>query len=179
MTSVSGVLAQDPGPSPTASMGCEPHGDHWHCDGPASSAVFSVTSTANEIEVGATTIHTSPTLPSPTESVGCEPHGDHWHCDGPASSAASSVTSTANKVEVSTTITHASPTMPSPTESVGCEPHNDHWHCDGPAETTSASASASASVSTNSGDQEGSVGANGVQLFLLVGLSLLAASVNV
>jgi hypothetical protein len=30
MTSVSsGVLAQDPGPSPTASVGCEPHGDHW------------------------------------------------------------------------------------------------------------------------------------------------------
>lgn len=23
------VLAQDPGPSPTASIGCEPHGDHW------------------------------------------------------------------------------------------------------------------------------------------------------
>lgn len=27
MTSVSS--AQDPGPSPTASVGCEPHGDHW------------------------------------------------------------------------------------------------------------------------------------------------------
>lgn len=25
----------DPGPSPTESEGCEPHGDHWHCDGPA------------------------------------------------------------------------------------------------------------------------------------------------
>ena len=23
------------GPSPTASAGCEPHGDHWHCEGPA------------------------------------------------------------------------------------------------------------------------------------------------
>lgn len=22
-------------PSPVASVGCEPHGDHWHCDGPA------------------------------------------------------------------------------------------------------------------------------------------------
>jgi hypothetical protein len=21
-------------PSPTESIGCEPHGDHWHCDGP-------------------------------------------------------------------------------------------------------------------------------------------------
>ena len=24
----------DPGPSPTESIGCERHGDHWHCDGP-------------------------------------------------------------------------------------------------------------------------------------------------
>lgn len=23
-------------PSPTESVGCHPHGDHWHCDGPAS-----------------------------------------------------------------------------------------------------------------------------------------------
>jgi hypothetical protein len=22
-------------PSPTESIGCEPHGDHWHCEGPA------------------------------------------------------------------------------------------------------------------------------------------------
>ena len=22
-------------PSPSQSVGCEPHGDHWHCDGPA------------------------------------------------------------------------------------------------------------------------------------------------
>ena len=28
----------DPGPSPTASIGCEPHGDHWDCDGPAPTA---------------------------------------------------------------------------------------------------------------------------------------------
>lgn len=25
-------------PSPTESVGCEPHGDHWHCDGPASAS---------------------------------------------------------------------------------------------------------------------------------------------
>ncbi|OBT69252.1 hypothetical protein VE03_01961 [Pseudogymnoascus sp. 23342-1-I1] len=25
-------------PSPTESIGCEPHGDHWHCDGPRSTA---------------------------------------------------------------------------------------------------------------------------------------------
>lgn len=24
------ALAQDPGPSPAASLGCVPHGDHWY-----------------------------------------------------------------------------------------------------------------------------------------------------
>lgn len=57
--------------------------------------------------------------------------------------------------------------MPSPTESVGCEPHGDHWHCDGPAETGSA------------GGEEGSAGAMGVHASLLVGLSVIAAALNV
>ena len=26
--------ATQAGPSPTESVGCEPHGDHWHCEGP-------------------------------------------------------------------------------------------------------------------------------------------------
>ena len=26
-------------PRPTESVGCEPHGDHWHCDGPAGGAI--------------------------------------------------------------------------------------------------------------------------------------------
>lgn len=25
-------------PSPTESVGCSPHGDHWHCEGPATTA---------------------------------------------------------------------------------------------------------------------------------------------
>lgn len=104
-------------------------------------------------------------MPSPTESVGCEPHGDHWHCDGPAE--------TGTGAEASTTSATASPAVPSPTESVGCEPHGDHWHCDGPAETGSASTSAS-----SSGDEEGAAGSIGVQASLLVGLSLVAAGLN-
>lgn len=138
-----------------------------HCDGPASTAVSSGTSRASEVEVSTTSADASPTLPSPTESVGCEPHGDHWHCDGPAETAGASSSATVS----------ASPTMPIPTESSGCEPHGDHWHCDGPAETGSASASASASASTSSGD-EGGAGAIGVQISLLVGLSLVAAGLN-
>ncbi|KAJ5295653.1 hypothetical protein PENANT_c001G05910 [Penicillium antarcticum] len=129
--------------------------------------------------------------PSPTASIGCEPHGDHWHCDGPASTSAtdSVVLSTASDVEVTTTsaadaTTSASvtPTMPSPTESVGCEPHNDHWHCDGPRETSSSSsstsASASASASAGAEDEENGVSARGVEMLLLVGLSVVAAGLN-
>ncbi|KLJ13565.1 hypothetical protein EMPG_11502 [Blastomyces silverae] len=115
------VLGQeDPGPSPTESVGCEPHGDHWHCDGP-------------RLPTGATTTASAtPTAadpgPSPTESVGCEPHGDHWHCDGPRLPTSATTTGTV-------TPTAADP-GPSPTESVGCEPHGDHWHCEGPVPTT-------------------------------------------
>ncbi|CAI7612461.1 unnamed protein product [Penicillium bialowiezense] len=87
------VTGQSAGPSPTASVGCEPHGDHWHCDGPASTAVSSVTTTTSESVVTTTTA--SPTAPSPTESTGCEPHGDHWHCDGPAETSSAASTSAA------------------------------------------------------------------------------------
>ena len=149
--------AEDPGPSPTDSVGCEPHGDHWsvplyitrvsdianlqnkttyrHCEGPATTAVPSETEAQDP-------------GPSPTDSVGCEPHGDHWsvpllysiprisdisdiegnlqnqtvhrHCEGPATTLVTS---------------ESADPGPSPTESVGCEPHGDHWHCEGPAET--------------------------------------------
>jgi hypothetical protein len=56
----------DPGPSPTASVGCEPHGDHWHCEGPRTDAP-------------AAPVETVDPGPSPSASVGCEPHGDHWY----------------------------------------------------------------------------------------------------
>lgn len=68
---------------------------------------------------------------------------------------------------------------PSPTESIGCEPHGDHWHCDGPAETSSAaSTSASASASATAEDQDNGVGAQGVHILLLAGLSAAAAGLN-
>ncbi|PGH04794.1 hypothetical protein GX51_03279 [Blastomyces parvus] len=134
------VLGQeDPGPSPTESVGCEPHGDHWHCDGPRPPTDAPATGTA------------APTAadpgPSPTESVGCEPHGDHWHCDGPAT-ALPTATPT-HPPDDEHEHEHNQPTAsgsssqdpgPSPTESVGCEPHGDHWHCDGPATATTTGA---------------------------------------
>ena len=63
-------------PSPTESTGCEPHGDHWHCDGPATAtgtAGAASTSSHDHNEGEGETL-----APSPTESIGCEPHGDHW-----------------------------------------------------------------------------------------------------
>ncbi|KAF2837909.1 hypothetical protein M501DRAFT_146015 [Patellaria atrata CBS 101060] len=139
-------------PSPTESIGCEPHGDHWHCDGPAPTGDV---------------VGTGSLAPSPTESIGCEPHGDHWHCDGPAvettpvvivitPSAIASATESVLTTTALATLTEHSHSEgeedhehtthdedepmtgmppPSPTESVGCEPHGDHWHCDGPAVT--------------------------------------------
>lgn len=39
---------EDPGPSPTESTGCEPHGDHWHCDGPATATASDDSAEATE-----------------------------------------------------------------------------------------------------------------------------------
>ncbi|KAI9150180.1 hypothetical protein HJFPF1_09935 [Paramyrothecium foliicola] len=119
----------DLAPSPTESIGCEPHGDHWHCDGPRETVGGPVeTSPAAEDDhdhdhddddhaAGSGSL-----APSPTQSVGCEPHGDHWHCDGPRTEAEEHAAGTGSLA-------------PSPTQSVGCEPHGDHWHCDGPRTT--------------------------------------------
>ncbi|WYZ33935.1 hypothetical protein EsH8_I_000211 [Colletotrichum jinshuiense] len=125
----SATLAQTLAPSPTASIGCEPHGDHWHCEGPretgaaVSSAVTSAPAgTTLTTAVAATTTatedhdhdeddhdHSAGTAslaPSPTESIGCLPHGDHWHCEGPAS-AASTEAGTASTTNAAATTTSA------------------------------------------------------------------------
>ncbi|RYO83403.1 hypothetical protein DL766_006818 [Monosporascus sp. MC13-8B] len=140
------AAAQSLPPSPTASVGCEPHGDHWHCDGPASvTAVDTVTSTSVVATASDRHDHeegTESLAPSPTESVGCEPHGDHWHCEGPASATTDAPAASTTPDHDDEDHDHASGTgslAPSPTESVGCEPHGDHWHCDGPAETATES----------------------------------------
>lgn len=85
------AAAQEAGPSPTESVGCEPHGDHWHCEGPRPTDVAASTSeVAVTTTVAATTEaehdheddhdheETVTPGPSPTDSIGCEPHGDHW-----------------------------------------------------------------------------------------------------
>ncbi|KAL6852503.1 hypothetical protein ACO1O0_007048 [Amphichorda felina] len=86
------------GPAPTESYGCEPHGDHYHCESHVSetaaahvpTSVSTPAPTATEEESHDHEEHddhdheTGSLPPSPTASAGCEPHGDHWHCDGPA-----------------------------------------------------------------------------------------------
>ncbi|KAK2807254.1 hypothetical protein FQN50_005541 [Emmonsiellopsis sp. PD_5] len=119
------VLGQEaPGPSPTESVGCEPHGDHWHCDAPR---------TQQPAITGTTTTSTNPG-PSPTESIGCEPHGNHWHCDAPA--ATTIIGSSTHSHSDHEDPTGIQDPGPSPTQSAGCEPHGDHWHCDGPVSAT-------------------------------------------
>ncbi|TGJ78704.1 hypothetical protein E0Z10_g10062 [Xylaria hypoxylon] len=147
---VSSALAQTLPPSPTASVGCEPHGDHWHCDGPATATIATSTTatsaTHDDHEESGTL------APSPTESVGCEPHGDHWHCDGPASTTSSApATTTTHDHDDDDDDDHESTgtLAPSPTESVGCESHGDHWHCDGPAVTFSSTITSSSTVAAS------------------------------
>lgn len=82
------VLAQnsvDIGPSPTASTGCEAHGDHWDCEASRNSAaaVAPTSSAILENDHVDHAVGTGTLPPSPTESYGCMAHGDHWDCAGP------------------------------------------------------------------------------------------------
>ncbi|KAF4981171.1 hypothetical protein FZEAL_2971 [Fusarium zealandicum] len=151
------MAAETPAPSPTESTGCEPHGDHWHCEAARTTldtVGAAATTDAEEHDHDHDHDHdddhshsagpTESLAPSPTASVGCEPHGDHWHCEGPRIAADATATPGAedhdhdhDHEDHSAGATESM--APSPTESVGCEPHGDHWHCEGPASTGTAS----------------------------------------
>ncbi|RSL67935.1 hypothetical protein CEP54_003018 [Fusarium duplospermum] len=153
------LAAETLAPSPTESIGCEPHGDHWHCEAARTTlATAKAPATTDEEDHDDHEAGESESLaPSPTESVGCEPHGDHWHCEAARTSggaAADAVTSES--------------IAPSPTESVGCEPHGDHWHCEGPA-TGAASGTAASGTPTSSGEVT-VTNAAGIQMVPVVGL---------
>lgn len=133
LCSVHTALAQSLAPSPTASVGCEPHGDHWyvdvstashaltdivtdnfrHCEGPKVTSLATVVTAASVSSVAAT-----------TSAVHDHDEEDHEH-DGESTSSVS--------------------LKPSPTESYGCEAHGDHWHCAGHV---------SATTTTSPGSQE-------------------------
>ncbi|EGS17078.1 uncharacterized protein CTHT_0074060 [Thermochaetoides thermophila DSM 1495] len=118
---VSAALGQTLAPSPTESVGCTPHGDHWHCEGPR------VTAT----ETGAA-VTTTPVL---------DDHGDHDH-DHDEEGHHDHTDHTEGPSSVSL--------APSPTESYGCHPHGDHWHCEGPRTALSSGTGVTTLVTTTS-----------------------------
>ncbi|KAF4122056.1 hypothetical protein GMORB2_7649 [Geosmithia morbida] len=124
------------GPAPTESYGCEPHGDHYHCEGAVSeTATSSATPVSSSVSATATSEHdhdhdhddgeTSGTLaPSPTESTGCEPHGDHWHCDAAVSETATS-DSTLTETSTGAAVSGTSETTADPTSATATETSTD------------------------------------------------------
>ena len=44
-------VSEDPGPSPTESKGCEPHGDHWHCGAEETEPAEPVEGAAGSLEI--------------------------------------------------------------------------------------------------------------------------------
>ncbi|EEU40565.1 uncharacterized protein NECHADRAFT_90611 [Fusarium vanettenii 77-13-4] len=162
------LAAETLAPSPTESVGCEPHGDHWHCEAARTTLATAKAPATTDEEDHDDHDHeageSEALAPSPTESVGCEPHGDHWHCEGPR---------TGTDVAAATTEEHdhsagaTESLAPSPTESVGCEPHGDHWHCEGPA--TGAASDAATGTPTTSAEVT-VTNAAGVQMIPVVGL---------
>jgi D-lyxose ketol-isomerase len=174
------IFAQETlAPSPTESVGCEPHGDHWHCEGARSTLAAEAKATTDaehdddhDHDHDHDTTGTESLAPSPTESTGCEPHGDHWHCEAAKTGSEAKATDDHDHDHEDEDHTHSAGATkslsPSPTESVGCEPHGDHWHCDGPA-TAAATGSASASA-TESDSAAVTDNAAGIQMIPFAGI---------
>jgi len=121
-------------PPPAESTGCELHIDHYHCEGPASTAgAASGTSIA----------------PPPAESTGCVLHDDHYDCEGPATghSDESAEDHDHDHDDHDDHDDHAAASAavsggtipPPPAESTGCVLHGDHYDCAGPATSGAAS----------------------------------------
>ncbi|KAF3144003.1 hypothetical protein TWF569_007168 [Orbilia oligospora] len=151
-------------PSPTESVGCEAHGDHWHCEGPVAVTTTAAKTTSHDHEEGEGTL-----APSPTGSVGCEAHGDHWHCAGPLETT---TTTSASHGTGSGTL------APSPAESVGCEAHGDHWHCDGPRTTIASTTTSTPTNSTPPALTSSPAGGAGVARATVVVIAPLAAIIG-
>lgn len=150
------VLAQTLAPSPAESIGCEAHGDHWHCDGPRSTLV---TITTGPTATGATAVPT--TAISKSHDHDHESESDHHHEH--------------SSTDAHDHDAHATASLkPSPTESTGCTPHGDHWHCTG----TKADATGGASAAATSPVPAGS-GRFSVQEALMAGAMGLAVVYNI
>ncbi|KAM7194670.1 hypothetical protein V8F20_007862 [Naviculisporaceae sp. PSN 640] len=119
------------GPSPTQSVGCEPHGDHWDCEGPR---VTSGAATPSTLLISRTTAPPSAITSSPAD-----PDHDHDHDDDHSEE---------DHDDHDDDVPHTGSLKPSPTESVGCTVHGDHWHCDAPATASPTQSTSTTAVPT-------------------------------
>ncbi|KAK4446365.1 hypothetical protein QBC34DRAFT_469702 [Podospora aff. communis PSN243] len=152
------VLAQNLAPSPTESVGCEPHGDHWHCDGPRS--------TLATITTGPTTSGTA-TVTAPAVSHSHDHDDEHEHEHSSVHSDDDHHHSTSGSLK------------PSPTESTGCTPHGDHWHCDGKKADETGTATTAATAAATTTPATAAAGRMGLQEAVMAGAMGLAVFYNV
>ncbi|KFA76589.1 hypothetical protein S40288_09310 [Stachybotrys chartarum IBT 40288] len=134
-----------PGPSPTESYGCEPHGDHWHCEGPRTSESPHTSGSTPASEVPHTT----------SSGNNCEAHDDHWHCPP----GVPEPTYPPGPPTTSSTSPAVGPTSPPGDQE--CEIHNDHWHCPPDVPEPSHFTTPSASEGTTSTESDGHCEAHG------------------
>ncbi|KAK1752658.1 hypothetical protein QBC47DRAFT_389044 [Echria macrotheca] len=142
-------------PSPTESVGCVSHGDHWHCEGPR-------VTPAGVMTTFATSSVTIPVTAGPNHHHDDDDDHDHDHDDDHDHA----VTSVAGAVSL----------KPSPTESVGCTAHGDHWHCLGPVVPTFTGTSGAA-VPVGAAATGGSVSGSGASRQEIAGLGTVALAV--
>ncbi|KAK4210655.1 hypothetical protein QBC37DRAFT_29303 [Rhypophila decipiens] len=150
-------------PSPTQSVGCEAHGDHWHCDGPR---VTSITVSPS------TLLRSRLTTPPPAvTSAPAHPDHDHDHDDHEDHDDDHE-----HHDDDHDDHDDDAAIKPSPTGSVGCVAHGDHWHCDGPATATpTQSATETGAIASGVSTVPTSAGTAGIQHGMAL-LSVLAAA---
>ncbi|KAK4647418.1 uncharacterized protein QC761_101320 [Podospora bellae-mahoneyi] len=149
-----GQTTADPGPSPTESIGCVPHNDHWDCEGPRVTDAVVTTGMAT----GAAPVVTTAAAHHDHDSDGDDHDHDHDHTDDE---------------DDHTDAPGTGSIKPSPTESYGCEAHGDHWHCDGhrtasstliAVTTTNTGADSEAATTTSSTSTAGAAQITGLSL---------------
>ncbi|KAL2150983.1 hypothetical protein VTH82DRAFT_6081 [Thermothelomyces myriococcoides] len=139
--------SQSLAPSPTESYGCEPHGDHWHCEGPRT-ALSLTTSTTGGV------VTTSTPAPDHDEDDDHDDDHDHDHDhdhdddDHDDDDHDDGFTDAAGTGSLS----------PSPTESYGCVAHGDHWHCEGPITASSTNPVSTTPAASSTGTDGAAAG---------------------
>lgn len=164
--SASGSLA----PSPTESVGCTTHGDHWygrpfhdislpqtdlgtrHCKGPrVTSSPVVITTTISGVAVAPTSIASHD-----HDHDGDHDHDDHSYTAAPGTGSL----------------------KPSPTESHGCEAHGDHWDCAGPVTATGATSTGATPTARTTRTDSAATVTGGASRLQAAGLGFVALAVG-